>query len=244
MRKLTRTRASDPALARLEKRLGHHFRDPELLDLALRHRSYGHEAGSPERNNETLEFLGDAVLGFVVGWKLYDSAPPRAKVGDLSRRRAQLVSEASLAPRARALKIGEALRLGRGEEGSGGRGKDSILADALEALVAAIYLDSGMDAAREFILRTFEGEIAVGAAPSADPKTELQEGLQAKGLPAPTYRVVKESGAAHSRTFEVEVLAGEEVLATGEGRSKKAAGSEAARKALKRLSSVREKGRS
>jgi ribonuclease III len=221
-------------LADLEARLGYRFRDRSILDLALRHRSHGHEGGSPDLHNERLEFLGDALLGFVVAERLFQAAGGRGRVGDLSRRRAELVSAASLAARARALSLGAHLRLGKGEEGSGGREKESLLADALEAVVAAIYLDGGLEAARRFIAALFANELSgLPPAPLSDPKSALQESLQARGLSVPEYRVVAESGNAQEPLFEVEVLSEGAVLGRGEGRTKKAAETEAARSALR-----------
>lgn len=223
-------------LPELEARLGYRFRDPSLLDRALRHRSHGHEAGSPGLHNETLEFLGDAILGFVVGERLFRAAGDVGKVGDLSRGRADLVSAASLAPRARALGLGAHLRLGKGEEASGGRDKESLLADAIEAVVAAIFLDGGLKAAQGFILRLYAGEITKKIAdPLSDPKTELQEILQGRGSSVPEYRVVTQAGSAQDPRFEVEVLSEGVRLGGGFGRTKKAAETEAAREALAKL---------
>jgi len=223
----------------VEKRIGYAFRDARLLDLALTHRSHGHESGRRSRNNETLEFLGDAVLGFIVAERLFQEAAARTEVGSLSRQRAALVSEASLAPRARALALGEALRLGKGEESTGGREKDSLLADVFEAVVAAVYIDGGMDAARSFVLSQFpQGFKTERKASIGDPKTLLQEKLQARGRPLPEYRVVSSAGPDHDRSFSVEVLVGGRAVARGEGRSKKAASMEAARKALAKLKSI------
>ena len=228
-----------PDLEALQTRLGVRFEDAGLLDLALSHRSHGHETGRPRRNNEALEFLGDAILGFVVAGRLIEKAGSRHPVGALARHRASLVSEPSLAERARALGIGECLRLGKGEEATGGRDKDSLLADAFEAVVAAIHLDRGIEAAAAFVLDRFEGRFAVGRAGSVDdPKTKLQEALQAKGRPVPEYRVVEETGPDHDRRFKVEVVIGGRAAAAGEGRSKKSASAEAARRALKGLRSI------
>jgi ribonuclease III len=240
---MTKTKTERPRpedLAALEARMGYRFRDADLLDLALTHRSFSHESGRPARDNESMEFLGDAVLGLVMASRLFEASRGRRVVGDLARRRAALVSESSLAANAAALGIGAALRLGIGEEGSGGRAKPSLLADALEAVIAAIYLDGGLDAAREFILARFEVSLSIPRAASADldPKTRLQEKLQARGWPAPAYRVVGTSGPDHERRFTVEVLVRGQSVARGEGASKKAAGVEAAREALKRWRSI------
>lgn len=221
-------------LEALQKNLKYHFKDQGLLDLALTHRSHGHESGRPLRHNETLEFLGDAVLGFVVAEALRKAAAPEVPVGALSRTRASLVSEASLAPRAEALGLGAALRLGRGEEATGGRGKPSLLSDVFEAVVAAIYLDGGMRAARAFIIRQFPEGLEPGPVePVGEPKSRLQELLQARGEPVPRYVVVSQEGPDNDRTFVVEVVVGDRALARGTGRTKKGAGQEAARAALK-----------
>lgn len=228
----------------LQEKLGHRFRDPALLELALTHRSFGPPSQRARRHNETLEFLGDAILGFVVAEALRREAPPDVEVGLLSRTRSSLVSEASLAPRARSLGLGEALRLGKGEESTGGREKPSLLADAFEAVVAAIYLDGGMRAARAFILRQYPEGIAIARGETAeDPKTRLQEILQARGAPLPVYRVASQEGPDHDRTFTVEILLEGRVVARGAGRTKKAAGARAAREALVRMGSAPQGGR-
>ncbi|WP_188981564.1 ribonuclease III [Pseudomonas matsuisoli] len=186
-------------LNRLERRLGHTFADQELMTLALTHRSF---AG---RNNERLEFLGDAVLNFVAGEALYERFP-QAREGQLSRLRARLVKGETLASLARGFELGEYLRLGSGELKSGGFRRESILADALEALIGAIYLDAGMAAARERVLAwlttEFEGLTLVDT--NKDPKTRLQELLQARACELPRYEVVDIQGEPHCRTFFVE----------------------------------------
>ncbi len=223
----------------LSESLGYRFRDPALLDLALTHRSYAHEAGDSGVDNEVLEFLGDAILGFVVASHLYEESAGRAEVGDLSRRRADAVSEASLWPLARALNLGNFLRLGKGEEAGGGREKASLLADAFEAVTAAIYLDGGLDAARAFVLRRLgEAEGLKHPAAAADPKTRLQEVLQSRGIPAPKYQVVEAKGPDHRRSFTVEVIVDGAPAGRGEGLSKKTASTAAAREALKRLAAI------
>jgi ribonuclease-3 len=228
-----------PDLEALQERIGRRFGDPALLDLALTHRSHGHESGRGRRNNEALEFLGDAVLGFLVAERLWEASGGRVEVGALARQRASLVSEVSLAPRACALGLGEVLRLGKGEEATGGREKDSLLADAFEAVVAAIYLDGGLEAARAFILEQFEQGLRPGRKkPLDDPKTRLQEALQARGRPLPEYRVTAASGPDHKRSFTVDVVIGGRSVARGEGRSKKVASIEAARKALEKLPAI------
>lgn len=233
-------------LIELQDSLGRRFKDPSLLDLALTHRSHGHETGRRLRNNEALEFLGDAVLGFLVAEGLWSASKGKVEVGSLARQRSALVSEASLAPRARELGLGEVLRLGKGEETTGGREKDSLLADAFEAVVASLYLDGGLEAARKFIDAQFKGGYKLGRKGSLDdPKTQLQETLQAKGHPLPEYRVTASTGPDHKRSFTVEVLLEGKSVARGEGKSKKAASIEAARAALKSVKATRrrKKGR-
>jgi len=224
----------------LEAALEYAFDDPSRLELALTHSSRAYETGSRDRHNERLEFLGDAILGFVVGERLLDAAGPGTQVGDLSRRRAELVSEAPLAAKARALGLGPHIRLGKGAARTGERERDSLLADALEAIVAAIYLDGGLDAARAFVLRLYEGELtAPPGGRAGDFKSHLQEILQARGLPVPDYRVVAESPTPQDPRFEVEVLSEGKVLARGSGRTKKAAEIAAAKAALESIDARR-----
>jgi ribonuclease-3 len=217
----------------VQARLGHRFADPALLVEALTHRSRAVEEGSSLPGNERLEFLGDAVLGLVVAQELL-ARDPRADEGALSLVRAQAVRKAALAAAARALGVGAWLRLGHGEAASGGRDKDSLLADAFEALLGALYLDGGLEPARAVILREL-GALLAGGAPAhggKDAKTRLQELLQGRGDPAPGYRVLAERGAPHAREFEVEVSSGGRVLGTGSGRSKREAEQAAAERAL------------
>lgn len=187
------------SLSRLERQLGHTFNDQGLMTLALTHRSY---AG---RNNERLEFLGDAVLNFVAGEALYERFP-QAREGQLSRLRARLVKGETLALLARGFELGEYLRLGSGELKSGGFRRESILADALEALIGAIYLDAGMDRARERVLAWLESELEslTLVDTNKDPKTRLQEFLQSRACELPRYEVVDIQGEPHCRTFFVE----------------------------------------
>lgn len=177
-------------------KLGYTFNDESLLQLALTHRS----AGRP--NNERLEFLGDALVNLVVAEMLFD-ARPRANEGELSRLRAQLVSEPALAERARELQLGDALRLGSGELKSGGYRRDSILADAFEALAAAIHRDGGFTACRAWLQSIFAVPLADVGPAQKDPKTMLQEWLQGHGLPLPHYELLAECGEEHARRFEV-----------------------------------------
>ncbi|MBD9484823.1 ribonuclease III [Pseudomonas sp. PDM14] len=187
------------SLARLERQLGHTFKDQDLMVLALTHRSF---AG---RNNERLEFLGDAILNFVAGEALFERFP-QAREGQLSRLRARLVKGETLAVLARGFDLGEYLRLGSGELKSGGFRRDSILADALEALIGAIYLDAGMDVARQRVLAWLSNELdgLTLVDTNKDPKTRLQEFLQSRALELPRYEVVDIQGEPHCRTFFVQ----------------------------------------
>lgn len=184
---------------RLLHRLGYEFKDQSLFDLALTHRSCG------THNNERLEFLGDSILNFVVGESLF-ARFPEAKEGQLSRLRAQMVKGETLAEIAREFDLGPCLNLGEGELKSGGFRRDSILADAVEALIGAIYRDSGMDQASERVLAWYHSRLTALALETTrkDPKTELQEYLQAKKAPLPDYRVVDVGGEAHAQQFTVE----------------------------------------
>jgi ribonuclease-3 len=226
----------DPGAGRpaLERALGHRFRNSGLLEQALTHRSYG----SP--HNERLEFLGDGVLGCVITEELYSRFPERTE-GELSRLRANLVRETALAGVARALGLSAFLRLGEGELASGGADRSSILADALEAVFGALFLDGGYEAARTSVLKVYEealGRLDPGA-PSKDAKTRLQELLQGKRQKLPQYRVVATRGAAHKQTFEVECSVdspgGESKQATGSGSSRRIAEQQAAEHMLKLL---------
>jgi ribonuclease-3 len=207
--------------------LGHTFRRPELLRQALTHRSFG----TP--HNERLEFVGDAVLNCVVGATLYERFPALPE-GDLSRVRAGLVNRDTLARVARQLGLGAAIRLGEGEMKSGGAARASILADALEALYGAVFLDGGFDAARDAIVTSY-ADVLRDANPEAlpkDPKTRLQEWLQARRWPVPEYVVTETSGEAHEQWFTVECrIPGLAIVALGEGSSRRAAEQAAAESA-------------
>jgi ribonuclease-3 len=207
----------------LEKRLGYRFKRMDLLDLALTHRSWANEQSIPE-HYERLEFLGDAVLGLVAGEWLYASHPELPE-GDLSKHKAQLVSREALARHARELDLGESLRIGVGEDRSGGRTKASLLADSMEAVFGAIYLDGGLEAARKAILPLLEN----------DAKTQLQEVVQALGWDLPDYRLTDSIGPDHNKTFIVEVWLAGELAGRGEGPSKKLAEQRAAADALENL---------
>ena len=209
---------------------GYSFRDPELLRLALTHRS----AGRP--NNERLEFLGDALVNLAVAELLYETRP-KADEGELTRLRAQLVSGPALAERARSLELGDELLLGPGELKSGGFRRDSILADAFEALVAAVYLDGGFDACREWLRAMFRAAVESTESAVKDAKTRLQEWLQAQGYPLPQYELLGTRGEEHARTFEIACVLSEPEPARfeGSGSSRRAAEQMAAESALDAL---------
>jgi ribonuclease-3 len=221
-----------------QRALGYTFRQPRLLDEALTHKSHVNEARHKDRkHNERLEFLGDAVLTLIVSEHLALTYPDHTE-GELSKAKARLVSEAALARAARRLNLGALLRLGRGEELTQGREKPSLLANALEALLAAIYLDAGLDAARVFLLRTFApdldgGQTAEGAAEPHDYKTQLQEWCQKRYDTLPHYVTVRETGPDHQKTFEVHLMIQGDVRGMGVGKSKKEAEQMAAKQALR-----------
>jgi ribonuclease III len=222
-------------LESLAHRLGHDFADLGRLDRALTHTSHANEAGPEVRHNEPFEFLGDAVLGFLVADQLH-RRDPEGDEGTKTRMRAHLVGEPGLARRAQALGLPELLLLGRGEEKTGGRRKVTLWADAYEAVVAAVYLDGGVEAARRFIERDFGAEIAAGPQDAiVDHKSALQELLQSRGQAVPEYAVVEESGPSHRRRFRVECRIAGRGVAVGEGSSKKEAQQESARRALELL---------
>jgi ribonuclease-3 len=220
----------------LQQRLNYNFRNSELLQLALTHPSIAHEKGAPVQTNQRLEFLGDAVLQLVLTRELYEKFPAFGE-GPLTKARAKLVNRRALAERARQLDLGKDLIVSRGEEISGGRARNSSLADAYEALVGAIFLDGGFDVAREFILREFaDASNELSVIPIMEnPKGELQEFLQAVSPEAPQYHVASASGPDHDRVFECTVHHRGVELARGAGKSKKAAQSEAALAALRKL---------
>lgn len=222
----------------LEAALGYRFRQPDWLERALTHSSRKSEAGEARSiDNERLEFLGDRVLGLVVSEFLWRNFP-EWDAGILSRSKARLVSTRSLGEAAQRLDLGRYLRLGRGEEKTGGREKPNLLADAYEAVIAAIYLDGGLEAAAHFLQHSLL-DPAMAHEPSllgqADHKSALQEWLQRRGMGLAEYRVVKETGPDHQKTFFVEVRLGKNRLAASEGMSKKEAEQNAARLALERL---------
>lgn len=222
----------------VERAVGHRFRDPRLLESALTHRSHHYETGSSEAHYERLEFLGDALLGFLVADWLFRGDTAAAE-GPLSRRRQAIVRTANLAVAATRLGLGHAIRLGRGEERTGGRAKPTLLADTFEAILGAVYLDGGIRAARSFVRR----HLLRGAGPSGagevagddDFKTRLQEEVQARWRRTPTYRIVSTSGPAHALSFVVEALVHGRVAGRGTGASRKQAEQDAARAALAAL---------
>ncbi|UYZ84024.1 ribonuclease III [Entomomonas sp. E2T0] len=224
---------NDRALKTLANKLGHSFTDLELMTLALTHRSFS------GKNNERLEFLGDAILNFVVGEALFERFP-QAKEGQLSRLRSKLVKGETLAVLARHFQIGDYLRLGSGELKSGGFRRDSILADAMEALIGAIYLDAGMNKARERILvwLTEEFNTLTLVDTNKDPKTRLQEFLQSRNAELPKYEVANIEGEPHERVFYVECYLGVlDKKTRGKGSSRRIAEQQAAARALDLLES-------
>jgi len=225
------------SLEKLQDVIGYQFSNSQLLLEALTHSSYAQEAAEGDRDNEQLEFLGDAVLNFLVSVRLAD-AFPHVEEGKLSRARARLVAAEHLGKVAAKLELGDFLRLGRGEEKTGGRTKSNLLVNALEALLAALYRDGGLEVAGRFVEQYVLPANLSGSADelfSTDYKSALQEHLQGeRGEPA-EYRVVDESGPEHQKTFTVEVAAGENGVGRGTGGSKKAAEQQAARTLLERL---------
>jgi ribonuclease III len=218
----------------LEKNLGYRFKRSDLLELALTHRSYANEQGVPE-HYERLEFLGDAVLGLVAAEWLYIQHPELPE-GDLSKLKAQLVSRSTLAKHAEEMGLGPELRIGVGEDRSGGRAKASLLADSMEAIFGAIYLDGGLEAARPAILSMMRGAGTERTQQRVtDAKTQLQEVVQALGWDLPEYRLVGSSGPDHNKIFTVECWLDGELAGQGEGPSKKMAEQHAAADALARL---------
>jgi ribonuclease-3 len=224
-------------LMRLDERLGWHFDDIALLDNALTHRSFVNENLATEcRDNERLEFLGDAVLELTVSDMLMRKYPDYAE-GRLSKLRSSVVNEQPLSDLARKFGIGDCLLLGKGEEGSGGRTKPSLLANAFESVIAAMFLDGGFDKTAAFVSRLFEPLINKGIDSSVyrDYKTSVQEVTQVLFKETPRYVVISESGPDHDKRFEIDLMVGERAIATGSGRSKKEAEQQAAQKALEEL---------
>lgn len=226
-------------LNNFQKKISYAFKKPEILQESLTHKSYVNE--NPDqylKDNERLEFLGDSVLSLSISTFLIINFPNLSE-GDLSRFKSIIVSEPALSRIAASLDIGQFLLLGRGEEHTGGRNKESLLANALEAIIAAIYLDGGFYPADEFIKLNFTEELTVIVRDeiSVDYKTDLQEYCQAKSLPLPVYRVLKESGPDHKKIFEIELIIDGAVYGTGSGKNKKEAEQKAAKEALNILTS-------
>ncbi len=229
-------------LPALQETIGYHFSNPDILEYALSHLSFCNEQENltQESSYERLEFLGDAILEFLISEVLYRSFPDERE-GGLTRLRTAWVNETQLSRMARLINLGDYIRLGRGESRQGGCQKDSILADVYEALVAAIFLDGGIDAARKFIASQFIG-LPYGMPDNnediQDYKSHLQEQLQQNNYPLPNYRLVNTEGPDHKRIFQVEVASGAMVMGVGKGSSKKKAEQLAAREALAFLASL------
>ncbi|MFZ2447144.1 MAG: ribonuclease III [Syntrophobacteraceae bacterium] len=227
-------------LEKLQDELGYRFRDRELLFRSLVHRSYAYENADVASDNETLEFLGDSVLGLAISHILLERFPDYDE-GELSRLRSSIVNERELAHIASSVNLGDYLLLGKGEELSGGRQKPSLLANALEALLAAVYLDGGLDSAVRLVKKMFydyldnrEEEYLLKAL-DKDYKTQLQEITQARLKLTPSYFLESEAGPDHNKTFHMRVAIGKRVLAHGSGKSKKEAQQEAARMAMEQI---------
>lgn len=215
----------------LEETIGYRFRRPELLEEALTHKSRAFEGGE-ERHNERLEFLGDSVLSAAVAHHLFESLPGENE-GRLSKMKASLVSRGTLARWGMEIGLGDHVRLGSGEEATGGRSRPSILANALEAVIGAVYLDGGYEAARGFVDRCFLSRRPKFV--ETDFKSRLQEVVQKKYKVPPSYKLVRTAGPDHEKVFSVKVQIGAKTLGTGEGRTKKEAEQAAAEDALRRL---------
>ena len=221
----------------LQKKLGVSFQQPELLTQALTHSSYANEnPGVAPASNERLEFLGDAILGLIVAENLFRDFPGMSE-GEMTRLRSILVKQETLARVAESIKLGNYLYLGKGEEASGGKDKPANLARALEAAVAAVYLDQGSAITEQLVLEILDAELLKTLYQGAiiDYKSQLQELLQAKTQQTPVYHLIETQGPDHNKNFTVEVRLGNDVLATGIGRSKKKAETEAAHIALEKL---------
>ena len=223
-------------LAVLQNTLGVSFKDPSLLEQALVHSSYINESPDITTSNERLEFLGDAVLGLIIAQELYQRLP-QSNEGEMTELRSSLVRGDALSRLAKAISLGDYLYLGKGEEASGGRRKPANLAGAMEAVIAAIFLDQGFNVTRDFILRLMNKELdkALSQGIAPDYKSQLQELIQARHQQTPTYQVIEAVGPDHDRRFTVEVRVGDTVLGSGSGKSKKSAEEEAARSALDQL---------
>ncbi len=220
-----------------EKCMNHRFKNTQLLEEALTHSSYANEKHDGRPCNERLEFFGDSVLGLIISEYLFKTCP-RSFEGDLTRARATIVCEKSLAEAARKENIGTYLNLGKGEEKTGGRNRDSVLSDATEALIAALYLDAGIEKTKEWVLKILSPAIKSAVVGNLfwDYKTLLQEKLQSMGKEGNiTYKVTDETGPDHNKIFEISVYFNEEFIEKASGKSKKAAELEAAKKALEKI---------
>jgi len=225
-------------LTALQESLGVSFNDPSRLRQALIHSSYVNEnPRSAPAANERLEFLGDAILGLIITEKLYQELP-EATEGEMTQLRAALISRDTLARLAKVTGLGDYLYLGKGEEISGGRDKPANLASALEAVIAAIFLDQNLLTSKQFVLRLFQQELekVISQGSIVNHKTQLQELVQARGQPLPVYYLLEAGGPDHEPQFTIEVRSGDAVLGQGVGKSKKLAETEAARSALEHLS--------
>jgi ribonuclease-3 len=226
---------TDALLSQLQNSLQYRFKDPNLLLRALTHRSYVNDHEEEKlQHNESMEFLGDSIFGFLISARIYQCFPTLTE-GELSKTKAYLVSAASLLRLAENMHLGEYLRLSRGEEKTGGRTKRAIVADAYEAIVGAIYLDGGIQAAADFVehqIAEVLGSLNVRQLTYGDFKSALQEQLHDLGDPEPLYQVVDEIGPDHKKVFVVQVLVGGKVIAEGSGRTKKEAQQAAAQLAL------------
>lgn len=208
------------------------FGNSELFDLAMTHRSWVNEHKGKRTSNERLEFLGDAILEYIVSEELYKKFPKKDE-GYLTALRSNLVNTSSLAETAKKLNLGDEIFLSKGEEEGGGRQNTSLLADTVEALIGALFIDSGIKKAKKFIVQNILNDLDKRAKqPLKDPKSSLQEYVQAKGFPAPRYQVVSQIGPDHAKKFIVEVFVQDEVWGKGEGNSKASAEQEAAKNAL------------
>ncbi|HNY94351.1 MAG TPA: ribonuclease III [Flexilinea sp.] len=232
----TKTYKEDELPEKFAQRIGLKFNDPMLLCRALTHRSFLNEHPDAIEDNERLEFLGDAILDFIVGAWLYNELPEMPE-GELTKYRAALVHTEQLAEFAKQIGLGQALRLGKGELQAGGKTKPALLCDAFEALIGALYLDQGIDAVQNFILPMISEsfEDIVSNHKGEDPKSRLQEIIQAENLPIPQYVVVNELGPDHSKIYEIEVMVGDKTLGKGSGSSKQSATKKAAQDALTKL---------
>ena len=222
-------------LKRLQDILGYSFKNINLLKIALTHTSYAHEAGNRIKHNERMEFLGDTILNLAITDRIYNHKPEISE-GNMSKIRATIICEECLFEAAIRLKYDEFIMLGKGEEKLGGSKKPSILSDAFEAVIAAIYLDSNFETAKDFIIRVLgeKTDEAIGHVGQKDYKTRLQEVLQSKSNEKISYKVIHENGPDHMKEYEVEVYLGNKVLGLGKGSSKKDAEQNAAKEALKK----------